>query len=116
MTGMVLSLCDNCIGCTLAVVSNGVAYNLQMGFQDGIDKRISTGYVLLGYAIEYYCKNPGITSYDLLPGRGKKSNYKERIAVSTANLESVQIICSFKYKILYKINDFLRHREDSDTA
>lgn len=52
-------------------------YNLQSGFEEHFDKRISLGTLHMGYAIESAFRDPQIENYDLLAGEGKNTFYKE---------------------------------------
>jgi CelD/BcsL family acetyltransferase involved in cellulose biosynthesis len=54
-------------------------YNIQMGFDEKFDPRLSLGKLHLGYAMEEAAKC-GATRYDFLVGRGRATDYKVRIA------------------------------------
>ena len=71
---------------------NGKIYNIQLGFLEGLDKRISLGTLHLGYTIEMAFESEEITSFDLLAGEGKSSNYKSHLAQKHSTLESLQIL------------------------
>ncbi len=96
------------LACTLDVLTNGRSYNLQMGFTENLHKKISLGTLTLGYAIEKYCSDQKIKSYDLLAGGGKNSDYKPRVAIENTKLKSLQFILSTKFKHIYWLNDKLK--------
>jgi len=87
---------------------DGKIYNIQLGFLDGLDKKISLGTLHLGYAIEMAFESEEIRSFDLLAGEGKKSNYKSHLAQKHATLESIQILRKPIIRLLYFVNDSLK--------
>ena len=101
---VVLSVDGADYGCTLDIIRNNTSNNMQSGFLQNSDNKISIGTLLFGYAIEHYC-NSGVLYYDLLAGGGKNSDYKKRIADGYKVLESVHFIHSKKIKLIYYIND-----------
>lgn len=52
-------------------------YNLQAGFDEHFDRKVSLGTLHLGYAVEAAFLDPAVGAYDLLAGTGKKTFYKE---------------------------------------
>jgi hypothetical protein len=87
---------------------NGKMYNIQLGFLEGLDKRISLGTLHLGYTIEMAFESQEIRSFDLLAGEGKSSNYKSHLAQKHATLESIQILKKPIIRLLYFVNDSLK--------
>ena len=63
-------------------------YNIQLAFNDDLDKRISMGTLHLGYVIEQMFLDPAVERFDLLIGKGKHSNYKSHIATQGPMLVS----------------------------
>lgn len=53
-------------------------YNLQAGFDEEYDPKVSVGTLHLGFAIESAFADRSVRFYDLLAGAGKKSFYKRR--------------------------------------
>jgi predicted N-acyltransferase len=96
----------------LSVIINlfvkGRIYNIQLGYIEHFDKKISLGTLHLGYAIEMAFTSDEISEFDLLAGGGKNSNYKEQIASIHTTLESVQIINKPLIKFIYIINDRIK--------
>lgn len=87
---------------------DGRIYNIQLGFLEGLDKRISLGTLHLGYTIEMAFESEEITSFDLLAGEGKSSNYKSHLAHQHSTLESIQILKNPTIRLLYFVNDSLK--------
>jgi hypothetical protein len=87
---------------------DGKIYNIQLGFLEGFDKRISLGTLHLGYTIEMAFESEEIKSFDLLAGEGKSSNYKSNLAQQQSTLESIQILKNTIVRLLYWVNDSLK--------
>jgi hypothetical protein len=87
---------------------DGKIYNIQLGFMEGLDKRISLGTLHLGYTIEMAFESEEIRSFDLMAGEGKSSNYKSHLAQKHATLESIQILRKPIIRLLYFVNDSLK--------
>jgi hypothetical protein len=101
----------------LNVFLDGKMYNIQLGFLEGLDKRISLGTLHLGYAIEMAFESAQITSFDLLAGQGKISNYKSHLARKHATLETVQLLRKPILRLMYFVNDWLKesyNKPDND--
>ena len=100
-----LKIDDRPISAMANITVDGTVYNLQMGFREGFDKKISLGTLHIGYAIEDSFNNNEIKSFDLLAGAGKNSNYKERISLPHTRLETSQTIRRPSLKLLYYLKD-----------
>jgi hypothetical protein len=94
----------------LNLLVGGKIYNIQLGYVEDFDRKISLGTLHLGHAIERAFENPNIHSFDLLAGEGKNSDYKKRLADPESNLESTMVIRSPIVKIVYKLNDWMKAR------
>ena len=81
---------------------NSTEYNIQSGYLEKHDPKISLGTLHLGYAIEAAFSIPN-KYFDLLMGEGKNSNYKESFRGLKVDFETTII---FKHPI-YKIKDFI---------
>jgi len=101
----ILKLNGNIISAMLNISYGSTIYNIQLGFEEALDKRISVGLLHLGYALEQAFQSDSISSFDLLAGAGKNNNYKERIADRHATLETRQFIRPTWLKFLYLVND-----------
>ncbi len=86
----------------------GKIYNIQLGFLERFDKRISLGTLHLGYTIEMAFKSEEFTNFDLLVGQGKNSDYKSHLARQHSTLESLQILRNPIIRLLYFVNDKLK--------
>lgn len=85
---------------------NGRVYNIQLGFIESFDSKISLGTLHLGYAIEAAFADPGINYFDLLAGTGKNDNYKTRIAKKDAEMISLQMVKPPLLKLIYQSYDY----------
>lgn len=89
-------------------VLEGRIYNISSGFNENFHKKIAIGILHFGFLIESAFKNPKINTFDFLAGYGKNSNYKSRLATDTMQLHSIQLVRSYKLRLLYKINDVFK--------
>lgn len=80
---------------------NDRVYNLQMGFDESFDARLSLGTLHLGYAIEDAFADPSVNAYDFLAGGGKKTHYKSRFRGDSVAFDSFCIVRSNVLKIAY---------------
>ena len=78
-------------------------FNLQAGFIEDFNNKISLGTLHLGYSIEQAFNDAKITSFDLLAGEGKNSFYKEKYKGEGVNFLTMQIVRKKRLKFLYKI-------------
>ena len=86
----------------------GKIYNIQLGFLENLDKRISLGTLHLGYTLEMAFKAEEITCLDLLAGQGKSTDYKSHLARQHSTLESFQILRNPIIRLMYFVNDKLK--------
>jgi hypothetical protein len=96
------------VSAIINIFLDGKIYNIQLGFLEGFDKRISLGTLHLGYTIEMAFESGEITSFDLLAGEGKSSNYKSHLAPNHSTLESIQILRKPIIRLMYFVNDRLK--------
>lgn len=87
------------------VVYRGRVYNIQSGFEEAFHKKLSLGFLHLGYAIEAAFDEPQIRVFDMLAGRGKNRNYKKHLATNHQDLVSLMVVRNWGLKALYKIKD-----------
>ena len=107
-TSSLLQLDGETLSAMLNLSVAGKVYNIQLGYVENFDKKISLGTLHLGYAIEEAFNNPGIHSFDFLAGEGKNSDYKKRLAELESTLESIMVIRNPVLKIAYRFNDWLK--------
>ncbi len=89
-------------------VLEGRVYNINSGFNESFHKKIAIGMLHFGILIESAFQNPKIHTFDFLAGHGKNSNYKSRLATDTEQLHSIQLVRSYKLRLLYNINDLFK--------
>ena len=58
------------------VIAGSVFYNLQSGYVEQFDKKISLGTLHMGWEIERCFLNSDIVAFDFLAGHGKVEDYK----------------------------------------
>ncbi len=63
-------------------------YNLQMGFDPAHGEGVSLGLLHLGFQMER-AADEGVTTYDLLAGRGRSTDYKPRLAGRQVRMATV---------------------------
>lgn len=107
ISGIIIRLDGNVIGCTFDLISDNRSYNFQIGYSDDVSKKISMGSLTLGYAIELYYDDVPIKYYDFMAGEGKNSNYKSRIAEPGKELCRLQTLVSPVLAMVYKVKDKL---------
>ncbi|GAA3978857.1 hypothetical protein GCM10022278_39300 [Allohahella marinimesophila] len=71
------------------IVAGDTRYNMQMGFSEDFDKKLSLGTLHLGYAIEAACE-AGLRHYSFLAGTGRlaEASYKTHLATSSSGIST----------------------------
>lgn len=82
------------------IICDGVEYNIQVGFSDLFNRKLSIGGLHLGYMIEKSFNNTDISALDLLAGPGKNSFYKNDYSSAQIVFDTYLIT---KHPILEKI-------------
>lgn len=82
------------------VTSVNKLYNLQSGYNEAYGHGLSLGKVHLGIVIKEALLDPNLTSFDLLAGHGKNSNYKSSLGGEKVNFSTLSI---FKNGIRFQI-------------
>jgi hypothetical protein len=82
-------------------------YNISMGFNPGFSRKVSIGLLHLGYAMEMAAES-GVTTYDLLAGRGQRSDYKRHLGQRCRELSCVQVLRGHILPPLYRWHDRVR--------
>lgn len=101
-----IRLRDKWVSVLLNVRFGSTEYNLLSAIADDIHPKLSIGMLHLGYAIETAFKD-GLARFDLLLGRGKKSNYKRHFGGHAVKSETLQIIRKPVLKLAYRMHDAL---------
>ena len=81
------------------------ACNLQMGFDETFDKRLPLGYLHLGFSVERYFADARVTTFDMLFGRGKRTDYKSAIATERRPLHALHLV---RHPLLRFAHEFRR--------
>ena len=94
---------ERCISVLYDLVVRGCRYNLQAGYEEAFDSKVSLGYLHLGLAIEAAFKHATTSTYDLLAGNGKKQFYKSHFHGKTVDFSTFQVVRSPLLKALYRL-------------
>lgn len=92
---------------------DGCEYGIQSGFRDDVEKRVSPGYLHIGYMIERACRD-GLRHFDFLAGEGKESNYKRHFKAEESPIGSIQIVRSRLLTLVYGAYDRIRGHQGDD--
>lgn len=82
-------------------------YNLQSGYFDNFDKKVSLGTLHLGYAIEEAFSSSGVLYYDLLAGAGKNTFYKKRLNGKLVFFSIQQLVRNPFMQLFYRQQAYL---------
>jgi GNAT acetyltransferase-like protein len=88
-------------------ILDGRIYNISSGFNEKFHKKIAIGMIHFGYLIESAFDNFSIEKFDFLAGKGKKSNYKSRLATNAIEMYSLQIVRSKVLSSLYRAKSII---------
>jgi hypothetical protein len=94
---------QRCISVLYDLVVRGCRYNLQAGYDEAFDSKVSLGYLHLGFAIEDAFRHGPTGAYDLLAGSGKKQFYKSHFHGEPVYFSTFQVVRSPLLKALYRI-------------
>ncbi|TYC62711.1 GNAT family N-acetyltransferase [Marinobacter sp. BW6] len=94
---------ERCVSVLYDLVVRGCRYNLQAGYEEGFDAKVSLGYLHLGFAIESAFNHGTTSAYDLLAGTGKKQFYKSHFHGEPVHFSTFQVVRSPLLKALYRI-------------
>jgi hypothetical protein len=89
---------------------NQTRFNLQLGFAQPKDKKLSLGLLQLGFSIEDFFLNTKLNFFDLLAGQGKHSFYKEKFNGEAYRLFSIEIIRHPLLQRIYKLYDYVKNK------
>lgn len=99
----VLLFNDRCVSVLYDLVVGCCRYNLQSGYLENFDAKVSLGYLHLGFAIEQAHAHPKVECYDLLAGTGKKQFYKGHFHGANVKFSTFQVVRRRLLKTLYRI-------------
>jgi hypothetical protein len=94
------------------VVAGNREYNIQSAFQAGSPPAKSPGYLHLGYSLERAFAD-GLSSYELLAGQGKKTDYKAALAGRRDTVSTLHLVRHRFWRHIYRAWDRLRARRQS---
>lgn len=77
-------------------------YNLQAGFEEDFDRKVSLGTLHLGYAIERAFEDPAVNAYDLLAGSGKNTFYKQHFNGHEVEFLTFQLVRRPHLRLLFR--------------
>lgn len=92
-----------CVSVLYDIVVGDYRFNLQAGYDEAFDAKVSLGYLHLGFAIEEAFNDKKTHSYDLLAGTGKKQFYKSHFHGEAVNFTTFQVVRGPLLKLLYAI-------------
>ncbi|MDO6444979.1 GNAT family N-acetyltransferase [Colwellia sp. 1_MG-2023] len=78
-------------------------YNIQLGFTEYPNNKVSLGTLMLGYSIEKAHEDPVVEKYDLLAGSGKNTFYKKHFQGETHLFMTLSIPVTYKIKCLHQL-------------
>lgn len=102
----IITLDDEPVSIQYNYVVNRHHYNIQAGFNENLNNKISLGYLHFGYEIEASFEQQ-YTIYDFLAGEGKNTQYKERLTDDQLQMVDLQVVRKPLLKIIYKIYGLL---------
>ncbi len=80
--------------------ANGNEYNIQSGYEQDFNPKISLGTLNIGYAIESCFESDEIMNYDFLAGNGKNTNYKAHYSSENIRFRTIQFVRNPFMKVL----------------
>ena len=92
-----------CVSVLYDLLVRGCRYNLQAGYDEEFNTKVSLGYLHLGFAIEAAFSHRATNAYDLLAGTGKKQFYKSHFHGEAVHFSTFQVVRSPLLKALYGI-------------
>ena len=87
--------------------AGNIVFNLQSGFIQDFDRKLSLGTLHMGYAIEDAFKDPLRTEFDLLAGSGKREFYKSKYRGETVEFVTLRITRSHLLNVWYRTKRML---------
>lgn len=87
-------------------------YNIKMAFDPNLVHGFSLGLILFGYALEHAAAQ-GVSTYDFLPGGGKKSDYKLHLSQARREVATLQFVRGALLPALYRCRDACGWLRDS---
>ena len=92
-----------CVSVLYDVVVDGWRMNLQAGFIENFDSKVSLGSLHLGFAVEAAFRDETVNFYDLLAGSGKTHFYKSHFQGESIEFSTFQVVKSPVLAFLYRL-------------
>jgi hypothetical protein len=83
------------------VQSGSRIYNLQSGYEENFDSKLSLGTLHFGFSIESSFEREGVDFYDFLAGAGKNEFYKSHFSGEGVSFPTVDLVRSRFIKVAY---------------
>jgi hypothetical protein len=94
---------ENPISVIYNVTAGDVTYNLQSGFDENFDRKLSLGTLHLGLSIEKAFSDDTVSMFDLLAGSGKHEYYKSRYHGEDVEFITLQVARTGFLKFIYRL-------------
>lgn len=98
---------SNCISTCYDLRIGARQFNIQLGFDPAFAPKASPGLIHLGFAMER-AASEGVTTYDFLAGRGRRSDYKKNLATHSQDVCTVQALRGPVGNLFYRMVDLVR--------
>ncbi len=98
---------DECVSVLYDLVVDGQRFNLQSGYIENFDRKVSLGYLHLGLAIEKTFSDSGVFCYDLLAGAGKNQFYKSHFHGEGVRFNTMQWVRNPLLRYIYGVQGAL---------
>jgi hypothetical protein len=102
-----LSLSGSVVSVLYDIKVAKTVYNMQSGYLENFDKKLSLGTLHLGYAIETAFNDDEVSDYDLLVGEGLNTFYKQHYHGRKVDLFTAKIVRSGFLQLCYKVGALL---------
>lgn len=88
----VLRAGDQVVSVSYNLQYRNTLYNLQSGYIEDFDRKLSLGTLHMGYVIEWAFQMHEVARYDLLAGEGKRTAYKGHLSTHDTSFLTVQLV------------------------
>ncbi len=100
--------CININGKTISILYNlrmgNTVYNIQSGFDENFDKKLSLGTLHMGCAIESAFNDQRVINFDMLAGKGKSEFYKSKYKGRVVDFVTLRVTRRKTLKLLYMVS------------
>jgi CelD/BcsL family acetyltransferase involved in cellulose biosynthesis len=100
--------CINIDGKAISILYNLImghtVYNIQSGFDENFDKKLSLGTLHMGFAIERAFNDQSVVNFDMLAGKGKSEFYKSKYKGRMVDFVTLRVTRSLILKLLYMVS------------